>query len=99
MMTPTIMIKIMITTVTTTMAMVDVSEVGAVEGKEVATVEGKEVDAVLSHVQTITSLIVKLLHRLKCQLVFIGIGLKLGLVVLHIHVGLHYSGRRQCTVG
>ena len=70
--TPTIMIKSMITTVTTTMAMVDVSEVGAVEGKEVGAVEGKEVgavegkevgavegkevDAVLNHVQTITNI-------------------------------------------
>ena len=46
--TPTIMIKIMIKTVTTTMVMVDVSEVGAMEGKEV--------DAVLNHVQTITNI-------------------------------------------
>ena len=46
--TPTIMIKSTIMTVTTTMAMVDVSEVGAVEGKEV--------DAVLNHVQTITNI-------------------------------------------
>ena len=43
--TPTIMIKSMITTVATMMAMVDVSEVGDVEGKEVGAVEGKEVDA------------------------------------------------------
>ena len=62
--TPTIMIKSMITTVTTMMAMVDVSEVGAVGGKEVGAVEekevdaveGKVVDAVLNHVQTITNI-------------------------------------------
>ena len=56
MMTPTIMIKSMITTVTTMMTVVGASEVGAVEGKEVGAVEGKEVDAVLSHVQTITNI-------------------------------------------
>ena len=39
--TPTIMIKSMITTVTTTMTVVGASEVGAVEGKEVDAVEGK----------------------------------------------------------
>ena len=44
--TPTIMIKSMITTVTTTMTVVGASEVGAMEGKEVGAVEGKEVGAV-----------------------------------------------------
>ena len=44
--TPTIMIKSVITTVTTMMAMGGAPEVDAVEEKEVDAVEGKEVDAV-----------------------------------------------------